>query len=356
MTRTRDGRGTNSQLRGPRLPATPPKLSKRAGQLVFVMPNKRALSDDAYAEFKKARISIASLIDKQAELKLIGPKATSEQLIELESVQLKLESERCAAIAFAAVIAKDSEVGENSKLFTNADQGFIEKVTKTKLTLKDWVVEEDTSVVPSDVLRQIFQKIGDVVSIYKEAGRRFFLNEFLVDVVSREQFRNALGIHPEYEFSVRAFSDAGEQSQLSGVADYAIGRSERTSRLSGKDPQKEFHLIVAEAKRDWPNESFWQCVAQTAALYKARKDARKRVCKVWGILSNAELWRFIHIDESGQLHATKPLYLNIGAYDEREVLTIYRHIYHIVQAAFDASPPPSPEGPDRARSSVKAGK
>ena len=316
---------------------------------------KRPLQDSAFA-YKKARISITSLIDQQAALEVIGSKATSEQLIELKAVKLKLESERAAAIDFAAVMVKDSEVGENSRLVTNVDQGFIEKVTATKLSLIDWIVPEDTSVVPSDVLRQIFQKIGNVVSIYKEAGRRFFLNAFLVDIVSREQFRNALGIHPEYEFSVRAFSDAGEQSQLSGVADYAIGRSERTSRLSGKDPQKEFHLLVAEAKRDWPNESFWQCVAQTAALYKARKDARKRVCKVWGILSNAELWRFIHIDESGQLHATKPLYLNIGAYDEREILTIYRHIYHIVNAAFNASPPPSPEEPSRARPSCNAGK
>jgi hypothetical protein len=317
---------------------------------------KRPLQDSAFEAYKKARISITSLIDQQAALEVIGSKATSEQLIELKAVKLKLESERAAAIDFAAVMVKDSEVGETSRLVTNVDQGFIEKVTATKLSLIDWIVPEDTSVVPSDVLRQIFQKIGNVVSIYKEAGRRFFLNEFLVDIVSREQFRNALGIHPEYEFSVRAFSDAGEQSQLSGVADYAIGRSERTSRLSGKDPPKEIHLIVAEAKRDWPNESFWQCVAQTAALYKARKDAGKKACNVWGILSNAELWRFVHIDETGQLHATKPLYLNLGAYNECEVLKIYRHIYHIVNAAFNASPPPSPEEPSRARPSFNAGK
>jgi hypothetical protein len=293
---------------------------------------------------------IQSLITTRASLEVLGPEATLVQQIELESVREKIQSAHAAAIDFAAIMAKVSEEGENSKLFTNADRHFIEKVTGTKLCPRAWIVPEDTKVIPSETLKQRLEAIGNVVCIYKEAGRRLVLNEFLLDILSRDEFRNALGLYPEYEFSVSALSDTAEKFQLSGVADYTIGRSDKTTRLLGKEPPKELHLVAAEAKRDWPDESFWQCVAQTAALYKSRKDARKAVCKVWGFLSNAALWTFVHIDEEGQLHATStPLTLQIGSYDERKVLSIYRHIYYIVKAAFDASPPPSPEESDRRR-------
>jgi hypothetical protein len=305
----------------------------------------------AFEEYKKARTLIDSLITTRAGLEVLGSEASSAQQIELISVQERIQSARAAAIDYAAFMAKVSEEGENSQLFTNADQNFIEKVTGTKLCPRAWIVPEDTKVFPSDTLKQRLEDIGNVVSIYKESGRRFILNEFLLDILSRKEFRNALGIYTEYEFSVSALSDTAEKFQLSGVADYTIGRSEKSRRLFGKDPPKELHLIAAEAKREWPNESYWQCVAQTAALYKSRKDAGKTVCKVWGFLSNAALWTFVHIDEEGQLHATTtPLTLHIGTYDESKILAIYRHIYYIVKAAFDASPPPSPEESERQRS------
>ena len=63
--------------------------------------------------------------------------------------------------------------------------------------------------------------------------------------------------------------------RLSGKADYTIGHSAGKD-IFDREPSKELHLIAAEAKRDWPDESYWQCIAQTAALHKSRKQRASR--------------------------------------------------------------------------------
>ena len=312
---------------------------------------KRSLGP-AFEEYKKARTLIESLIPHRVELESLGSDASPAQQMELLGVRERIVSAISAAKDYGALMAKASEEEENSKLFTNADQKFIEKVTGTRLSAQDWTVQEDASVFPSPILKQRLEHLNEVVCMYKETGRRFILNEFLLDILIREEFKNALRIYPEYEYSVSAQSDTAELFQLSGVADYTVGRRDRTTNFRSKVPPKELHLIAAEAKRDFPDESFWQCVAQTAALYKSRKDAGKTVCKVWGFVSNATFWTFVHIDQSGQLHATQPLTLPVGgSYDEGKVLAIYRHLHFIVKTAFEASPPPSPEEPSRQRPS-----
>ena len=177
--------------------------------------------------------------------------------------------------------------------------------------------------------------------MYREASHRTVLDMFFKDVLSRDEFGSALRVFPEYDFCVNSMEDSGNPVKLSGKADYTIGHS------AGKDifdcePSKELHLIAAEAKREWPGESYWQCIAQTAALHKSRKDAGKKTCRVWGILSNASIWRFLYIDEAGQLSTSNDFLLDLRRYNEKQVLAVYRAIYHIVKSCYEASPPSTP--------------
>ncbi len=177
--------------------------------------------------------------------------------------------------------------------------------------------------------------------MYKEAGRRTVLDMFFRDVLSREEFGSALCVFPEYEFCVTSTEDS-RPIRLSGKADYTIGHSAGKD-LFDTEPSKELHLIAAEAKRDWPEESYWQCIAQTAALHMSRKEAGKRNRRVWGILSNATFWRFLFIDEAGQLWTSGDFQLDLRSYDDDQVLPVYRVIYYIVKSCNEASPPSMPE-------------
>ena len=103
------------------------------------------------------------------------------------------------------------------------------------------------------------------------------------------------------------------------------------------------HLVVGEATRDGLLDSYQQCIALAAVPQKYKKDAGKLNKKVWEILSNATLWKFIYIDDSGNLYTSKDFTLTLPSYDSDELYLIFRCFHHIVQSCFEASPPPSPE-------------
>jgi hypothetical protein len=110
----------------------------------------------------------------------------------------------------------------------------------------------------------------------------------------------------------------------------------------GTAPPRELHVVAVEAKTSFGDDDLWQCVAETATLYKSRKDADKRKKSVWGVLSNARLWQFIHIDEEGKLWRTDEFSLDLQAYDELKVNRIYRLLHFIVKCCHEAcTPPPS---------------
>ena len=122
-------------------------------------------------------------------------------------------------------------------------------------------------------------------------------------------------------------SKGPKKRKLNRKTDYAVGFGKDID-IFDNTPPCELHLIVIEAK----NSSFdvfdlEQCVAETATLYKSRKDARKAKCAVWGVLSNATDWKFIHIDEDGKLWRSKVFLLELRSYNQDQVFFIYRLLY-----------------------------
>ncbi len=133
-----------------------------------------------------------------------------------------------------------------------------------------------------------------------------------------------------------------KKRKIVGDTDYTIGLG-KGYNIFGKTPPVELHLVAIEAKVDWGESDYWQCVAETATLYKSRKDAAKRNCTVWGVLSNAVDWQFIFIDEKGLLWTSEKISINLHSLKEEQIDKVYRFLYFLVKSCFDAcTPTPTP--------------
>jgi hypothetical protein len=106
-----------------------------------------------------------------------------------------------------------------------------------------------------------------------------------------------------------------KKRKLFGRTDYTIGFGKGKDILSKSIP-REVRLVAVEAKTSIGISDLLQCVAEAASLYKIRVEAHKAEKSVWGILSNAETWRFIFIDEAGLLWKSDTFYMPMDFYDE----------------------------------------
>jgi hypothetical protein len=229
--------------------------------------------------------------------------------------------------------------GVKSIPFTAAKAQEIAEITGVNVHSKPYPAFTLNELVnPShDFLAQL-HKNNKVWSLNSEASRRTVIDLFLRDIVARDEF-DKMRIFCELNLSVL---DASKKRKLNGDIDYTIGHAGNMP-LDEYSPPKDSHLIVFEAKKDWPNESIWQCVAEAATLHKTRKEKKKTNSRVWGILSNGNNWKFIHIDNDGQLFQSGQYVLDIpNNWIESEITTIYRIIHHIVQQAYLSSPTTAP--------------
>ncbi|KAJ3271404.1 hypothetical protein HDV01_006691 [Terramyces sp. JEL0728] len=230
-----------------------------------------------------------------------------------------------------------------SKSFGEADAEWIANVTGINTKYREWtsyITELDNTVVPSAGFKEAFENVSKAFHMHNEAGRRIFLNLFLSDIVLFPEFNNILRIFPEIEMSVE--TKGQKKRKLNGKTDYTIGFG-KDFDIFDNTPPRELHLIAFEARTEFGEKDLWQCVAETATLYKSRKDANKKKCSVWGVLSNATTWKFIYIDEDGKLWRSNDFLLNIRSYREDQILPIYQFLYYIVKCCFEAcTPTPTP--------------
>ena len=300
--------------------------------------------ENALQAHKECTQKLGALLDEKIKLEMLSSRDASQEA-ELAGLKEKILNPRTQQEVFGKVIVLNAApTHENDRNFSNVDRAFIEKVTGTNLERRPWKILEELQgdVVPPAYFKELFESNSGAFSMCKEAGRRTVFDLFLRAVVTMSEFRSQLRIFPEFEYSVTELDVSSQPLTLPGKADYTIGHACGRD-IFDKEPPKEVHLVAAEAKHDGLDDNYWQCVAQAAALHKSRKEAGKVNKNVWGILSNAALWRFIFIDDSGNRYTSKDLTLTLHEYDRDEVHTIYRCIHRIIKSCFDASPPPSPE-------------
>ena len=58
-------------------------------------------------------------------------------------------------------------------------------------------------------------------------------------------------------------------------------------------------------------------------------------CEVWGVVSDAETWAFLHIDNNGQLSRSDNIYLGFSSLDNDQIVQVYRALYYIIRAGYD---------------------
>ena len=180
------------------------------------------------------------------------------------------------------------------------------------------------------------------ISIASEADRRIVINDFMLALVRNADFLDKLRLSAEITVEVYCDTRVGQKRKrqyLSGQVDYIIYHF-RIGQPVDEVSVKEAQLVTVEAKHGWTDNAMRQCVAEAAAIHKARKDAGKKNCQVWGCLTNASHWRFIHIDGDGALFVSEHFTMALGASSitEHEVTKIYQLLYHIVKCAYPASP------------------
>jgi hypothetical protein len=249
----------------------------------------------------------------------------------------RLGQEKSVLLKIQAVLVGDK--GIKSIPFTEAQAMDIAEVTGINVYHKPYTIPLlDERVVPSEDFLKQLEKNNKVWSLNSEASRRTVIDLFLRDVIVRDEF-DKMRIFCELNMSV---VDENRTKKLNGDVDYTIGYA-GDMPIDQYFPPEDSHLIVFEAKKDWPNDSHWQCIAQAATLYKTRKDQNKRNPRVWGILSNANNWKFIHINNDGQLFVSGKYFSGIPTMcTEDQISTIYRIIHHIVKQAYESSPTTTP--------------
>lgn len=249
---------------------------------------------------------------------------------------------------FLVLLAEAENEKPEQQTFSKATEEFIRSVTGIDTSYRNWnKFTLNTSISPSDTFRTVYENNSKVFSMVNEKGRRTVLDIFFRDILSRPEFQQCLRIFTEYEITIQTFSE-GKRRKLTGTPDYTVGLSQGQD-IFCRAPPAECHTIAVEAKVTWSDELMWQCVAGMASLHKSRKDAKKQNVSVWGILSNANIWMFFHIDEESKLWRTNEFFLDLRIYDEEKVLAIYRLMHHIFDCSLKASPASTPASPLRIR-------
>lgn len=283
---------------------------------------------------------IEDLVMKKTRLRKKSQRGTitDEEEIDLEGIEELIEELKASAKRYDSYIklAKKDEPPE-SKAFKDADDVWTQSVTGVDFSPRLWasyVIDEN--IKPRPGFQTAFEEIYKGVHQFSEAGRRFFLNLFLLDIIHRPEFEGDLRIFPELELSV---TDGAKKRKLNGRTDYTIGFGKGKDILAPSIPN-EVHLVAVEAKTRIGISDVLQCAAEASTLYKIRLDAGKDKKSVWGIISNGESWKFIFIDEAGLLRKSDTYCIPLERYDESKVLQVYRIVHYIVKCCHEASTPP----------------
>jgi hypothetical protein len=172
--------------------------------------------------------------------------------------------------------------------FGNATWGEIVDATGVNTSIRDvWKIENefDNGVSLPDGFFEVLLEHLTLTTLIQEGDRRLVIDKFLLSVIGHKYFAKKLRLSTDVVFSV-AGSVIKENNKklkqcLTGQVDYIIYPS-KPGQPHDEVSEKQAHLITVEAKKEWPDASFRQCVAEAAAIHKARKDAGKRNCRVWG--------------------------------------------------------------------------
>jgi hypothetical protein len=205
--------------------------------------------------------------------------------------------------------------------FEKAEWDDINNFAKVDQSERVWDIPVDTSIEPSTIFKENFNRLGRNLEFITEAECRATIDTIIFDVV--DKFPNLM---LALEYSISVTNDDGTH-ELHGRLDYGVCHHGRRNLP---------HLAVVEAKEE-TKTGILQCVAQCAAIYQQRKASfAHKNHRVFGIYTNGQVWTFICIDQAGHYYRTRPIAMSLITYDE-QVLYVYQLVYYVIQMAHEQS-------------------
>jgi hypothetical protein len=214
-----------------------------------------------------------------------------------------------------------------SMTYGKATMTFISEATGIEDDNQVWEnIPVDHSIEPSEEFVDLFKKNCSVFEFGAEASRRTLIDLFLREVVSN--FPDFM-IICEYHMTLL---NKKKRKRLNGNCDYTIcHRGHRNLP----------HLIAIEAKVT-NKETMLQCIGECASIHYRRMQTGMQNKCVYGIHSTGSIWKFVFIDENGQLFVSKEYQLNPEHYVKEGFDIIYRLVYYVVKQSYLNSPRTTP--------------
>ncbi len=154
--------------------------------------------------------------------------------------------------------------------------------------------------VASAHLCETLVRIDKVWVLDNEKACRIVIDAILTEVLLNEANEQLLGyckVKNDWE---------GTGFGYTGDVDYMFG----SSKTKSVDTMDSF-LLVAEAKKEWPDSAISQVLAEAGCLLKKRLAAGKNT-PVFAVLTNGIFFRFFAIDTDGMVYASKTRLFEIG--------------------------------------------
>jgi hypothetical protein len=200
-----------------------------------------------------------------------------------------------------------------SMSYGTANMPFISEATGVEDYEQVW----ENIPVDHSIFVELFKKNCSVFEFGAEA-RRTLIDLFLREVVSH--FPDFM-IICEYHMTLL---NEMKRKRLNGNCDYTIcHRGHRNLP----------HLIAIEAKVT-NKETMLQCIGECASIHYRRMQTGMQNKCVYGIHSTGSIWKFVFIDENGQLFVSKEYHLNAENNVKDGFDLVYRLVYYVVKESY----------------------
>ena len=180
-------------------------------------------------ELKAVDVEIKTVKARKLELQKKEKRAeglTTDEQVELEEFDWKetlqeLKKDKKYWEELIKITAKE-EPKEESKSFREADSQWISSITSIDTNYREWATFHlDDSINPSEHFYSRLKQSVSLVHMKHEAGRRFVLNDFLLDILYRPEFKESLRIFPEIRMEVSK-TVGNKKRKIIGDTDYTI--------------------------------------------------------------------------------------------------------------------------------------
>ena len=122
-------------------------------------------------------------------------------------------------------------------------------------------------------------------------------------------------VHFKQKLLLWSHKSIGKEAEVTGIPDYIVAKRSPYGRVMDLP-----FLVMIEAKKDDFDEGWGQCLAQMITAQTLNQEEEK----VYGIVTNGELWQFAQLE--GHIF-TK----HSAAYSLQDLNTLYNMLYHLFE-------------------------